>query len=85
MTQILKSGFNESESRLKVESDPIPLQEGEEVEMYPTDTGSDRKERGRLVGLNAHEAVIKTVTQQDGREIRIHYPRWNFEIQKIDS
>lgn len=80
---MLSSGFNEPEDQLKVLPDPEAFKEGDEVEMHPTDTGHDRKDRGKLVALNTYEAVIKTTSAQDGKEIRIHYPRWNFDIKKV--
>ena len=50
--------------------------------MYPTDTGYNYKDSGKLVGLGANEAVVSTKSNQGGEEVRIHYPRWNFEIEK---
>lgn len=50
--------------------------------MWPVDTGYDCKDEGELVGLNAHEAVIEAPSQQKpDTKVRIHYPRWNFEIK----
>jgi len=84
--KILESGFGEDD--LKVEADPTNLQQGQEVEMYPIDTGSNRRDTGKLIGLSTSEAVISTTSQQGGKEMRIHYPRWNFAIapaRKPDS
>jgi hypothetical protein len=58
------------------------MKEGEEVIMYPIDTGYNSKDSGKLVGLGAHEAVVSSKTKQGEKEIRIHYPRWNFEIER---
>lgn len=66
----------------KVNPDPIGMKEGEEVIMYPIDTGYNAKDSGKLVGLGAHEAVVSTTSKQGDKEIRIHYPRWNFEIER---
>ena len=82
VSQILNAGFQESDAELKIESDPQKIQEGDEVEMWPVDTGYDRKDSGRLVRLDVNEMAVRTLTQQDGKEIRIHYPRWNFDIKK---
>lgn len=65
-----------------VNADPIGMKEGEEVIMYPIDTGYNTKESGKLVGLGAHEAVVSTKSKQGDKEIRVHYPRWNFEIER---
>lgn len=83
VSKILSSGFQESDAELKVEDDPEALKKGDEVEMWPVDTGFGRKDAGKLVGLNVNEMVVSTRSQQDeGKEVRIHYPRWNFEIKK---
>ena len=66
---------------LKVEADPEGLKEGQEVIMYPIDTGYNTKEKGKLVGLTSHEAVVSSKSKQGGKDIRIHYPRWNFAIE----
>ena len=79
VSKILKSGFNEEKT--KVESDPCNLQEGEEVDMYPIDTGYDRKDSGKLIGLSRNESVISCLSQQEGKEIHIHHPRWNFHVR----
>lgn len=76
--KILNSDFNET--NLKVDPDPIGLKEGQLVDMYPVDTGYNKRDSGKLVLLNANEAAVQTHTQQGDKEIRIHYPRWNFEI-----
>jgi glutathione S-transferase len=75
--KVLSSPFTDD---VKVEKDPLGLQEGDEVEMFPKDTGYDRKDSGKLVGLNAREAVVEAKCQDGSKEVRIHYPRWNFEI-----
>ena len=73
VSKILKSGFNEEKT--KGESDPCNLQEGEEVDMYPIDTGYDRKDSGKLIGLSRNESVISCLSNQEGKEIHIHHPR----------
>lgn len=84
MSKILGSEFLEPDAELKVEDDPEGFKEGEEVEMWPVDTGFNRRDRGRLVKLGVHEAVVQRGSGRDGaREVRIHYPRWNFCIQRV--
>ena len=51
--------------------------------MYPVDTGYNSKDSGKLVGLGAHEAVVSAKSNEGGKEVRIHYPRWNFEIERV--
>lgn len=64
------------------EGDPLGLRAGQEVEVWPTDSGSSHKDRGTLVGLTANEVVIATKAQ-GGKEVRIHCPRTNFRIRAI--
>lgn len=63
------------------ESDPIGLKKGDTVEVWPTDSGFSRKDRGRLVALSTREVVIEGKTK-DGREVRIHAPRHGFRIRE---
>ncbi|KAK5107483.1 hypothetical protein LTR62_001101 [Meristemomyces frigidus] len=76
--QILSADFVDRD--IRVEADPSGLKEGQEVDMFPNDTGYTRKDSGRLIKLTASEAVVSTKSKQDGQEMRIHYPRWNFTI-----
>jgi hypothetical protein len=64
------------------ESDPTGLKEGQEVLMYPIDTGFESKDQGKLIGLTSREAVV-SAKSKDGTEVRIHHPRWNFEIAPV--
>lgn len=82
--QILGSGFV-SDKELKVEEDPEGLKEGQEVEMYPIDTGYSRRDRGKLVLLNSHEVAVQAKSEQGGKDVRIHYPRWNFSVKAAGS
>ena len=76
----LKSGFNEENT--KVVNDPLGLKEGDLVDMHPIDTGYNQRDSGKLVLLNSFEVAVSTKSQQGGEEVRIHYPRWNFQISK---
>lgn len=82
IARILASEFSEPESSLEVESDPVQgLTKGSEIEMWPIDTGYNCKDSGKLVKLDVHEVVVEAKTKQDeSKTVRIHYPRWNFEI-----
>lgn len=61
-------------------SDPTGLKKGEEVEMWPIDSGFSHHDKGELVELTAEEMVVKKCAK--GKDIRIHYPRWQFRISK---
>jgi len=85
VSRILSSGFQDNENELTVHKDPCGLQQGQDVIIYPVDTGYNSKDGGKLVGLNINEAVLKTMSQPDGREMRIHFPRWNFAIEAVSD
>ncbi|KPI41644.1 uncharacterized protein AB675_8991 [Cyphellophora attinorum] len=65
------------------ESDPLKLQKGQEVEIWPTDSGFGHRDRGALVGLNEDEVVI--AVDVSGKEVRLHFPRINFRIAAVGS
>jgi hypothetical protein len=51
-------------------SDPLGLQQGTEVEVYPTDSGTNHRDRGHLIGLTEDEIVLSIQTK--GTELRLH-------------
>lgn len=69
------------------QADPLGLQQGALVEIYPLDSGSRHHDQGRLVGLGEDEAVLSIGSE--GKEVRVHYPRTGFRIKtltaKVDS
>ncbi len=67
------------------ENDPLKLKKDQEVEVYPTDSGFSRRDRGRLVALNAAEVVLSTQTKVGDSEVRIHCPRIDFRITPVSS
>jgi glutathione S-transferase len=77
--RILAGGFGEKEGQVD-ERDPTGLKKGELVRGYPTDTGFNHKDIGRLVALTPQEAVIGS-KGEGGVEVRIHHPRWQFLIE----
>jgi hypothetical protein len=60
--------------------DPSGLKKGQNVEVWPIDTGFRNKDKGLLVALSLSEIVIETKTQ-DGKMIRVHAPRHGFRIR----
>jgi hypothetical protein len=62
-------------------ADPLELKQGQEVEIYPTDSGSNHKDRGKLVGLTEDQVVLSV--QSKGKELRLHFPRTGFRIRAI--
>ena len=78
---ILGSEFAESGGAVD-ESDPLGLQEGVEVEVYPADWGTEHRDRGRLVGLTPDEVTI-AVMSKGGVEFHVHAPRTGFKVKEI--
>lgn len=64
--------------------DPLGLTVGEEVEVWPVDSGFKQKERGNLVALGREEVVVEKRTGK-GEVIRLHAPRWGFRVQKVND
>lgn len=79
--EISEGPFGEKQPQMD-KQDPTGLKGGEHVVGYPTDTGSSRKDEGDLVGLTTQEVVI-TSKAENGAEIRVHHPRWNFAVEKV--
>ncbi|KAL4920633.1 hypothetical protein BDW62DRAFT_215889 [Aspergillus aurantiobrunneus] len=57
------------------------LHEGQVVQLWPTDTGSNHKTVGRLVGLTGQEITIETV--EGDVSVRVHAPRHGFHIAAL--
>lgn len=64
--------------------DPSGLQKGDEVEVWPTDSGSNHRDRGRLVKLDGGEIVVQGRTG-GGKTVRIHAPRHGFRVRKVGA
>ena len=62
MKQISASGFAEAEGEVD-SNDPTGLKKGQVVEVWPTDTGFNHKDKGSLVALSGSEIVIESKTQ----------------------
>lgn len=78
-----KAKFAESIGEVDA-NDPLGLKAGDEVEIWPHDSGFSHKDRGRLVTLTPNEVVISKKIGREG-EIRLHAPRWGFSISKIED
>ncbi|EXJ83913.1 hypothetical protein A1O1_07542 [Capronia coronata CBS 617.96] len=75
--RILKASFAEENLQFDP-TDPLGLQEGAEVEVFPTDSGSRHRDRGKLIALTGDEVVLSA--QVKGTEVRLHFPRTGFRI-----
>jgi hypothetical protein len=80
---ILSSNYTEHVSDTKFEPDPTGLEFGDIVEVFPTDSGSRHKDRGRLVKLTMNEIVIEVETKIRQEKVRLHYPRLGFRVAKV--
>jgi hypothetical protein len=55
------------------------LAKGKKVALWPTDTGANHKDVGRLVSLTANEVVIEP--EAEGGQVRLHAPRHGFRLR----
>lgn len=59
---------------------------GEEVRIWPVDSGVRHKDRGRLVRLDAEEVVVERQLGEGGKgNIRIHAPRHGFRVGRVEG
>ena len=65
--------------------DPLGLKAGDEVEVWPIDSGFGHRDRGSLVLLTKDEVAIEVKTKEGGHDIRVHMPRWGFRVQKVGT
>ncbi|KAH8671246.1 hypothetical protein BX600DRAFT_434366 [Xylariales sp. PMI_506] len=83
---ILGSKYAEAESDVDA-IDPIVssqgLKKGQLVRVWPTDSGSLHKDVGTLVGVSSQEFIIDT--HGEAGSVRLHEPRDDFKIQKVDN
>lgn len=63
-----------------IRDDPLKLQQGDEVEIFPSDYGQTGKTVGQLIGLTTNEVTIR-----NSKGLHVHFPRWNFSIKKRAS
>lgn len=61
------------------------LKKNQDVESWPIDTGSNHRDRGRLVALTSKEVVVVSQSKVGGKEVHIHHPRTNFTIQAVSE
>lgn len=81
---IFNAGANDP-SRGVDSNDPTGLKEGDEVEVFPVDTGFTHRDTGKLVTLNGKEIAIEVQTKTAGETVVLHVPRWGFRVQRPSS
>ena len=77
---IKSSDFAEVEGNVEG-SDPSGLSKGTLVEVWPTDSGFNHRDKGPLVSLNGQEVVVES-KMEDGTEVRVHAPRHGFRVRE---
>jgi hypothetical protein len=66
-------------------NDPTGFKAGDEVQVWPIESGFTHKDRGILVTLTPNEMVVAKKTKVGNKEIRVHVPRWGFRIAKVGT
>lgn len=78
--QIFEAGFAEEEGNIAASELLKTLRKGDQVELFPTDSGFNNKDRGKLLSLAEDEIVIAL-----GTGLRLHTPRVGFRVRSIGS
>ncbi len=78
------AGFSEPEGEVEA-TDVLKLQKGQEVMVWPTDSGSEYRDSGQLLALNVQEVVVQSKTLDKQTDVRIHWPRTNIRIVPVEG
>lgn len=81
MEIISNSEFAENVKSSEIE-DPTGLKIGDQIEVWPIDSGFGSKDRGKLVRLDGEEVVIEKVNAK-GTVVRVHAPRHGFRVRAV--
>ncbi|KAL1385707.1 glutathione S-transferase [Phyllosticta capitalensis] len=76
--------FAESGGKIDA-ADPLGLELGSEVEVWPLDSGSSHHDKGKLVSLTWDEVVLATKAEKWDAEVRLHFPRRGFRVARAAS
>lgn len=85
VAHVASASFNATEALAVVPVDPLRLKEGDEVEVWPIDSGSRHRDRGRLINLTHDKVVIEVENGIGEKMVRVHAPRWGFRIAKAGA
>ncbi|KIX94058.1 uncharacterized protein Z520_10084 [Fonsecaea multimorphosa CBS 102226] len=80
--RILASEFFEPEGAVDP-LDPLKLDKGQMVEIFPVESGFTHHDKGELVSIGVKEVVISSKTNVGEGRLRLHFPRVNFRIQPL--
>ncbi|RFU72527.1 glutathione s-transferase [Trichoderma arundinaceum] len=84
---VLGSEYHEVEGQVDEGDALVQLQglkKGQLIRVWPTDTGSNHKELGELVSLDAKEVVIEAKAEEGG-SVRIHAQRHGFAVTSYEE
>jgi glutathione S-transferase len=70
--KILDSEYAEKEGDVDL-VDPLKLQKGQMVEMWPTDSGMNHHDKGKLVSIGANEVCVESEVPGGKGFLRIHW------------
>lgn len=65
--------------------DPLGLNKGDLVQVWPTDSGFNHRDEGRLIGLSQDEIVISIQTEDTIAPIHLHCPRTGFRVVAVKT
>jgi glutathione S-transferase len=82
--RILASDFFEPEGTIDPR-DPLKLQKGQWVEIWPVESGFTHHDRGQLVSIGVKEVVISSRPNVGEGRLRLHFPRVNFRIKPVEA
>jgi len=83
--RILDARYAEKETVID-QDDPLPLRHGDDVQVWPIDSGFNHRDRGQLIGLTADEIVLRVTTAvKPGQDIHLHFPRTGFRIAAVQG
>ena len=88
VTKIEKGTYWEPDELIIDENDPSGLEKGDETDLIALDsapqTGSKRRDVGKLESLTVKSATISTKTK-NGVDVRLHYQRANVRVAKASG
>ncbi len=82
--RIMSSDFFEPEGTID-RGDPLGLKMGQQVEVWPIESGFSHHDRGGVVSIGVKEIVISRTPNKGDERLRLHFPRVNFRIQPVGS
>nr|BBG28478.1 putative glutathione S-transferase [Aspergillus versicolor] len=80
-----KAGVEDQDEARVEQNDPVVkaqgLYQGQEVLLWPADTGANHKTKGKLVGFTSREITLDTTEGEVS--VRVHAPRHGFRVAAV--